>query len=85
MKNFRSITSCFLLCFLLQSVFYAVHRSRTSAGGKKPMIVFVTGDHEYSGETTLPLMAAELEKNYGFRTQVLKAYPDQNAEENIRD
>lgn len=47
------------------------------------MIVFVTGDHEYSGEATLPLMAAELEKNYGFRTQVLKAYPDQNAEENI--
>jgi type 1 glutamine amidotransferase len=31
----------------------------------------------------MPKIAAELEKNYGFRTKVLKAYPDQNAEENI--
>jgi type 1 glutamine amidotransferase len=45
--------------------------------------VFVTGDHEYSGEFTLPLIAAELEKNYGFRTKVLKAYPNQNAEKDI--
>jgi Trehalose utilisation len=50
---------------------------------KKPLVVFVTGDHEYSGEQTLPLIAAELEKNYGFQTTVLKAYPDQNAEKNI--
>jgi type 1 glutamine amidotransferase len=50
---------------------------------KKPMIVFVTGDHEYSGEQTLPMIAAELEKNYGFQTKVLKAYPNQNAEKDI--
>lgn len=50
---------------------------------KKPLIVFVTGDHEYSGEQTLPLLAAELEKNYGFQTKVLKAYPNQNAEKDI--
>jgi len=50
---------------------------------KKPLIVFVTGDHEYSGEETLPLIAVELEKNYGFRTKVLKAFPDHNSEENI--
>src|SRR5882757_7956556 len=50
---------------------------------QKPLIVFVTGDHEYSSEETLPLIAAELEKNYGFRTRVLKAFPDQNSEENI--
>src|SRR3982750_4807667 len=50
---------------------------------KKPLIVFVTGDHEYSGEATLPVVAAELEKNYGFRTKVLKAFPDHNSEENI--
>jgi Trehalose utilisation len=50
---------------------------------QKPLIVFVCGDHEYSGEFTLPLIAAELEKNYGFRTKVLKSYPDQNAEKNI--
>jgi type 1 glutamine amidotransferase len=49
----------------------------------QPLIVFVTGDHEYSGEITLPLIAAELEKNYGFRTKVLKAFPNQNAEKNI--
>jgi type 1 glutamine amidotransferase len=83
MKIFRSIASLVLLCVLLQSGFYSCAQTRTSANSKKPFIVFVTGDHEYSGETTLPLMAAELEKNYGFRTKVLKAYPDQNAEENI--
>lgn len=50
---------------------------------KKPLVVFVCGDHEYGGEVTLPLIAAELEKNYGFETKVLSAYPNQNAEENI--
>jgi type 1 glutamine amidotransferase len=50
---------------------------------KKPLIIFVAGDHEYSGEQTLPMLAAELEKNYGFRTKVLSAYPNQNAEKNI--
>lgn len=50
---------------------------------KKPLVVFVCGDHEYSGEQTLPLIAAELEKNYGIQTKVIKSYPDQNAEKNI--
>jgi type 1 glutamine amidotransferase len=50
---------------------------------KRPLVVFVTGDHEYSGESTLPILAAELEKNYGMRTKVLKASPNQNSEENI--
>ena len=49
----------------------------------KPLVVFVTGDHEYSGEETLPIIAAELEKNYGMRTVVLKANPDHNSEKNI--
>ncbi|WP_266364754.1 ThuA domain-containing protein [Tellurirhabdus rosea] len=49
----------------------------------RPMVVFVTGDHEYSSEETMPLLAAELEKNYGLRTKVLKAYPDYNAEKDI--
>jgi type 1 glutamine amidotransferase len=49
----------------------------------KPLVVFVTGDHEYGGEITLPLIAAELEKNYGFRTVTLKASPNQNAEKNL--
>ncbi len=56
---------------------------KTAPPKKKPLVVFVAGDHEYSGEQTLPLIAAELEKNYGVRTQVLKSFPDQNAEKNI--
>ncbi|WP_374758161.1 ThuA domain-containing protein [Fibrella aquatilis] len=50
---------------------------------KKPLVVFVTGDHEYSGELTLPLIAAELEKNYGVRTKVLKTVPDYNGEKDL--
>lgn len=50
---------------------------------EKPLVVFVTGDHEYSSEETMPLIAAELEKNYGFRTIVLKSHPDYASEENI--
>ena len=57
--------------------------SDVAAQKTKPLVVFVTGDHEYSGELTLPLMAAELEKNYGLRTKVLKAYPDYNSEKDI--
>ena len=55
----------------------------TAPNATKPLVVFVTGDHEYSGELTLPLIAAELEKNYGLRTKVLKAYPDYNGEKDI--
>jgi type 1 glutamine amidotransferase len=68
-----------LIILLLGMIF------NTTLAQKKtqPLIVFVTGDHEYSGEITLPLIAAELEKNYGFRTKVLKAFPNQNAEKNI--
>jgi hypothetical protein len=50
---------------------------------KKPLVVFVCGDHEYSGESTLPLLAKALETNYGFRTKILTSYPDQNAERDI--
>ena len=50
---------------------------------KRPVVVFVTGDHEYSGEETLPIIAAELEKNYGMKTIVLKAYPGPNSENDI--
>ncbi|MGL4632395.1 MAG: ThuA domain-containing protein [Leadbetterella sp.] len=50
---------------------------------KKPLVVFVCGDHEYSGELTMPILAQELQKNYNMECVVLKASPDQNAEENI--
>ena len=73
----------FVFVFILANFF----GFRSAQMGKevpgKPLIVFVTGDHEYSSEETLPLIAAELEKNYGFRTKVLKAFPDHNSEENI--
>jgi hypothetical protein len=49
----------------------------------QPHVVFVTGDHEYSGEETMPLLAQELEKNYGMKATVLKAYPDQDSETDI--
>ncbi len=51
--------------------------------GAPSRVVFVTGDHEYSSEETMPLLARELERNYGMKTTVLKAHPDQNAETNI--
>jgi len=41
--------------------------------GQPPSIVFVTGDHEYSSERTMPLLAAALEKDFGCRTTVLYA------------
>lgn len=83
MKNSGNMKSLFLICVFIQYAFYSCAQPKTSAYLKKPLIVFVTGDHEYSGEETLPLIAAELEKNYGFRTKVLKASPDHNSEENI--
>ena len=75
----KSITLLFFL-FASSLIFKTLGQEK-----RKPLIVFITGDHEYSGEETLPLLAVELEKNYGFRTKVLKAYPNQNAETNIPD
>lgn len=46
-------------------------------------VVFVTGDHEYGGEQTLPKLATELSNHYNLRTTHCAACPDQNAEENI--
>ena len=83
MKYLKSLKYLFLLCLLVPYAFSSCAQSKGRSGAQKPLIVFVTGDHEYSGESTMPLLAAELEKNYGFRTKVLKAYPDHNAEENI--
>ncbi len=77
----RIIPSCFkfLLCFCLLAACKASSQQKNSA----PLVVFVTGDHEYSSETTMPLLAQELEKNYGIRVKVLKSSPDHNSEENI--
>jgi len=75
MNNF-----CVGFLLTLSSIFCGVPATQKA---KKPLVVFVCGDHEYSGEETLPIVAAELEKNYGMRTVVLKASPDHNSEENI--
>jgi len=75
----KSILSTFLLILFIHTTI----NESFGQSKKAPLVVFVTGDHEYSGEHTLPLIAAELEKKYGFRTKVLKAYPDQNAEKDI--
>ncbi|MGV3502715.1 MAG: ThuA domain-containing protein [Adhaeribacter sp.] len=83
MKKFLNLKLLLLLSWLLPFAFCSCAQTRAGSKAKKPLVVFVTGDHEYSGEATLPLLAAELEKNYGMRTIVLKASPDHNAEENI--
>jgi type 1 glutamine amidotransferase len=54
-----------------------------AGAAERKHVVFVLGDHEYSGEQTLPLIAAELEKTYGLRCTVLKSAPDQNGETDI--
>ena len=83
MKHLKSIICLITIGILLSNVSPSAGQSKKKTV-KKPLIVFVTGDHEYSGEETLPMIAAELEKNYGMRTLVLKASPDYNSEENIQ-
>ncbi|PHX73800.1 MAG: hypothetical protein CK547_06505 [Chitinophagaceae bacterium] len=83
MKNSIQIKPLFLVLLFLHVFVFGFSQAKKQYGGEKPLIVFVTGDHEYSGESTLPIVAKELENNYGFRTIILKAYPDHNAEENI--
>jgi type 1 glutamine amidotransferase len=76
---------CVCLLFLVSAVMACTGLlfAQSAKKMKQPLVVFVTGDHEYSGEETLPVIAAELEKNYGMKTIVLKASPDYNSEENI--
>lgn len=82
MRNLRIILC---LAFSFTFLFFSSCSVAQNKPGqsKKPLVVFVTGDHEYSSEATMPLIAAELEKNYGMRTIVLKSSPDHNSEENI--
>src|SRR5689334_3829983 len=76
--------SCLSRLFLALLLLWGFSLSTDAhADKKKPLVVFVCGDHEYSGEQTLPLVAQELERHYGMRTRVLTASPDQNSEENI--
>ncbi len=80
----RSISAKYLCAFFI--AWLALLSASKPAASQKtgtPNVVFVTGDHEYGSEATMPLIAAELEKHYGMRISVLKAYPDENAETNI--
>jgi type 1 glutamine amidotransferase len=81
MKKLRPIFLTVVL--VLSACMPSFSREQGPKKAKKPLVVFVCGDHEYSGESTLPLLAAVLEKQYGFRTKVLKSFPDQNAERDI--
>jgi type 1 glutamine amidotransferase len=59
-----------------------------AAASPQPLVVFVTGDHEYGSERTMPLLATALEKNFAFHTTVLYATTpdgrrDENYEKNI--
>lgn len=83
MKYFKNKNLLLLLFATINMTSIGIAQNKKKGEDKKPLIVFVTGDHEYSGESTLPIIANELEKNYGFKTMVLKASPDHNAEENI--
>jgi type 1 glutamine amidotransferase len=77
-KGILQILKCLSLLYFL-----FLFADAAAQGEKKPLVVFVTGDHEYSSEVTMPLLARALKKNYGMRVKVLKSSPDQNAEENI--
>ncbi|WP_214226741.1 ThuA domain-containing protein [Pedobacter sp. B4-66] len=82
MKNLKGLICLIATSILLFNSFYSTAQSKKQKS-KKTLVVFVTGDHEYSSEATMPLIAAELEKNYGMRTIVLKSSPDYTSEENI--
>jgi len=83
MKTSTFIKQVFFVFILMNFLSFRPGQKMGMKDTKKPFIVFVTGDHEYSSEETLPFIAAELEKNYGFCTKALKAFPDHNSEENI--
>ncbi len=67
---------------LLSLMFFNAHAA-FGQPAKLPHIVFVTGDHEYSSEETMPAIAAEMQENYRMRATVLRASPDENSEQDI--
>ena len=56
------------IVLLLLCATISIFSNVTEVGGAdKPHIVFVTGDHEYGSERTMPLLAKELEKKFGMK------------------
>ena len=48
-----------------------------------PKVVFVTGDHEYRSEFSMPMIARILEAHHGMKTSVAYAKPTPQTEDNI--
>ncbi len=77
-----------IFSLLFCGLFFLLLNSTRVCGANPPHIVFVTGDHEYGSERTMPLLAKELEKKFGMKTTVLyaindKGERDENFETNI--
>jgi type 1 glutamine amidotransferase len=53
------------------------------ASPSKSHIVFVTGDHEYGSERTMPILAKAFEEKFGCQVTVLFAEPNEQSETNI--
>ncbi len=75
-------------CLLIFCSVFALSALAKDELKSHPHIVFVTGDHEYGSEKTMPALASELEKKFGMRTTVLfatneKGERDENYEKNI--
>jgi hypothetical protein len=62
-----------ILSVLLAGTFLLLLNAVGVRAANPPHIVFVTGDHEYSSERSMPLLAKELEKKFGMKTTVLYA------------
>ena len=45
-------------------------------GVQRARVVFVRGDHEYSGEFTVPILARDLTRLYSFDCVIVKSAPD---------
>ncbi len=70
----KSIPALMVACLLTGIAF---------ADSQRPHVVFVTGDHEYSSELTMPILAKALQERYGMKTTVLYARPNEQSEKNI--
>lgn len=77
-----------MFLFIFYGLLFLLLNSVTIRAANPPRVVFVTGDHEYGSEKTMPLLANELEKKFGMKATVLyatndKGERDENFETNI--
>ncbi len=72
---------------LMAAVFAAATALTAQSGAapdtRTPHVAFVTGDDEYRSEITMPMIAAVLERDHGFRTSVAYARPRPQTKDNI--